>query len=356
MEGRAARASGPADGRIWDGVDRLLDRALHLADLRSHQLQLLAARRWRALGLPVPAELVDEERFAAVVVLTAPILLERARGAYDGTMLLMKGPEVAARYPDPALRPFKDLDLLVEDAEAAQRALLAAGFEAVGDPALYEGIHHVRPLAFPGLPLTIELHSSPKWIERLAPPAPAELFAVATDGRAAVDGVLALPAAHHALVLAAHSWGHEPLRRLRDLVDVAALAQGLDRDELRGLAAAWKMERAWTTTIGAADALFLGGSPPWAVRVWARNLEKMRERTVLENHLERWLSDFWALPARDAVRALGSTFAGEIRPAPGESWGAKLARSARAVRNASLRRSEHDLEWQQEAERLRERS
>lgn len=355
MEAEAARASGPVDGPMWDGVDRLVDRAPGLADLRSHQLELFAARRWRALGLPVPPELVEEERLAAVVVLTAPILLERARAAYDGPMLLMKGPEVASRYPDPALRLFKDLDLLVDDVEAAQRALLAAGFRAVGDPALYEGIHHLRPLAFPGLPLTVELHSRPKWIEGLEPPPSTELFGLASGAEAGVDGVLALPPAHHALVLAAHSWGHEPLRRMRDLVDVAAVAQGLDRDELRGLAAAWRMERAWTTTIGAADALFLGGSPPWAVRVWARNLAKVRERTVLENHLARWLSDFWALPAQDAVRALGSTFAGEVRPAPGEGWGAKLSRSARAVRNALLRRSEHEREWSREKSRLRDR-
>jgi hypothetical protein len=230
----------------------------------------------------------------------------------------------------------------VEDAEAAQRSLLDAGFQAVGDPALYEDIHHLRPLAFPGLPVTIELHSRPKWIDGLTPPPPAELFGIAVERGASLDGVLTLPAGHHALMLAAHSWGHEPLRRLRDLVDVAAVAQGLDRDMLRGLAAAWRMERAWTTTIGAADALFLGGSAPWAVRVWARNLEKARERTVFENHLARWLSNFWALPVPDAVKSLGSTLGREIRPGPDETWGAKLSRSAKAVRNAALRRSEHD--------------
>ena len=342
MDWHAARASAPVDERLWDGVNRLVDRAPHLADLRSHRLELVAARRWRELGRPVPPELVEEERLSAVVALTTPILLERARAAYDGTMLLMKGPEAAARYPDPALRIFKDLDLLVDDAEAAQRALLAAGFHAVGDPALYEDIHHLRPLAFPGLPLTIELHSRPKWIDGLPSPTPRELFAVAEEHPTGFEGVLVLPAAQHALLLAAHSWGHEPLRRLRDLVDVAAVAQGLDRDALRGLAAAWRMERAWTTTVGAADALFLGGSTPWAVRVWARNLEKARERTVLENHLARWLSNFWALPAPDAIRSLGSTLGREIRPSPGEGWGAKLSRSARAVRNAALRRSEHD--------------
>jgi hypothetical protein len=328
--------------RLWEGVDRLIDRAPHLADLRSHRLELLAAQRWRSLGLPVPEELAAEERLAALAVLSAPILLERARAAYDGRMLLMKGPEVAARYPNPAARFFKDIDLLVDSAEAAQRALLAAGFQVVGDPGLYVEIHHLRPLAFPGLPLTMELHSRPKWIDGLTPPRAADLFAVATESEMGLDGILTLRPAHHALVLAAHSWGHEPLRRLRDLVDVAAMAEGLDREELHRLAAAWGMERAWRTTVSAADALLLDATPPPAVRIWARNLVKVRERTVLENHLARWLSNFWALPVRDAVRSLASTFGREIRPAPGESWSAKLSRSARAVRNALLRRSEHD--------------
>ena len=46
----------------------------------------------------------------------------------------MKGPEVAAHYPVPSDRPFGDLDLLVEDPEAAQRALIAAGFVEFGEP------------------------------------------------------------------------------------------------------------------------------------------------------------------------------------------------------------------------------
>ena len=48
-------------------------------------------------------------------------------------LILMKGPEAAARYPDPALRPFCDLDFLVDDPAAAHRALMAAGFVEVGD-------------------------------------------------------------------------------------------------------------------------------------------------------------------------------------------------------------------------------
>ena len=83
----------------------------------------------------------------------------------------MKGPEVALRYPGPALRGFRDLDLLVPDAPAVQRELLAAGFEPVGLPEKYAAIHHLRPLAYPGLPLLVEVHDRPKWPEHLRTPA-----------------------------------------------------------------------------------------------------------------------------------------------------------------------------------------
>ena len=42
--------------------------------------------------------------------------------------MLMKGLEVAVRYPDPGSRYFQDLDLLADEPEAAQQALLGAGF------------------------------------------------------------------------------------------------------------------------------------------------------------------------------------------------------------------------------------
>jgi Uncharacterised nucleotidyltransferase len=338
------RATAPAlelDQALWAGVDRLIGRAPELADLQSHRVEPLAARRLRAQGRPVPPELIAEERAAAVSLLVAPLLLERVRAAYGGPMLLVKGPEAAARYPDPSLRAFKDLDLLVPDADAAQAALLASGFEPIGDPALYVGIHHLRPLAAPGFPLSVEIHSRPKWPAQRTPTTTEELLAAAVPSSVGVDGVLAPSPQHHALLLAAHSWAHEPLRRLRDLVDVAAALQGLDRDEVRRLAGAWGIARLWKTTEASIDAIFLGRPKPWALRLWAQNLPRVRERTVLENHAERLLSNFWALSTPEAARALDAILLGEVQPKPGETWGTKLARSRRALRNARRRRSEH---------------
>jgi Uncharacterised nucleotidyltransferase len=331
-------------GALWTAVDRLVDRAPQLGDLINHRLELFAARRLRVSGETVPPELLACERRAAVMLLAAPALLERIRAAYDGPLLLFKGPEVAARYPDPALRVFGDVDLLAPDAATAQAALVAVGFQEVGDPDLYRGIHHLRPLQLPGLPLTVELHSRPKWIDPLVPPSSSSVFADARPAAAGAEGFSAPSPARHAVLLAVHSWAHEPLRILRDLVDVAALSAEASEEEAVAVAREWGVERLWATTVAARDCLFSGGRRPLALRIWAQNLERVRERTVLENHVQRWLSDLWSLPVGLAVRRMPTTLGGELSTARGEGWSHKLSRSTLAVRNAARRRSEHERE------------
>jgi hypothetical protein len=310
---------------IWPGVFRLVDEPHSVVELRRHGLQLLAARRRRDLGQALGADLADDERRAAITDLTVQVLVERAREAYDGELVVLKGPELARRYPGPA-----------------ERALLAAGFESVGNPDAYRDIHHLRPLAWPGLPLHLELHTRPKWVDGLPVPATDDLIARAVPADVGVDGMLALPAAEHALLVAAHAWAHEPLRRVLDLVDAALLGGEAGEREVSALARRWGLERVWQTTAAAAAALFDGAPTPLAMRVWARHLRPLRERSVLEGHLERWLSGFWSLPAGAATTAFAVAFAHDVTPAPDESWREKLGRVRTAVRNAAVARSEHD--------------
>ena len=82
---------------VWAAVDHLLDRTEDPAGLRAHGVQLLAARRWRVTGRPVPAALLADERSAAIATLAVPVLLTRVRAAVNGPIVLLKGPEVAAR-------------------------------------------------------------------------------------------------------------------------------------------------------------------------------------------------------------------------------------------------------------------
>jgi hypothetical protein len=334
----------PTDEGLWAAVDALVARAPSLADVYSHRLELFAARQLRAVGNDVPEDLLARERRAAIAALTAPLLLSRIREAYDGPLLLIKGPEVAARYPDPTLRLFGDVDLLTPDADAAQAALLAAGFVEIGDPQLYIDIHHLRPLELPGLPLVVEVHSRPKWVAGLPAPTLEELLVDAVPTAVGAPGILAPSPVKHALLLAAHSWAHEPLRLLRDVVDFAAVADEADREELQTLAAGWGVSRLWRSTDAAARAVLHGDAQPRSLRLWAQNLGLARERTVLENHLQRWLSDFWVLSPTRALRRWPTIFRDEVLPDRGEPWRRKLSRSALAVRNAHRRRSEHDDE------------
>ena len=257
--------------RLWSRLDALIDAASD-ADLRSHRLEVLAARRRRANGGDAPAEFVEQERAAAVAAITAPLVLERVAEAYGRPAVVFKGPEVAAVYPDRALRSYWDIDLLVEDAEDAHRALLAAGFTPVGDPELYVDIHHLRPLRAPGLLLPVELHTAPKWLDGRRAPSAAELVGAAVPRGRGPDRILALPPEHHALLLAAHSWAHEPLRRLRDFVDIALVAAAADPAEVSRLAGRWGIARLWRTTSAVVENLVAGGPTPAVLRLWARNL------------------------------------------------------------------------------------
>jgi hypothetical protein len=338
---------------LWQAVDSLIDRSPGLHDLRAHGLHLLAARRWRAQGVPMPSTLAAEERVAAVVSLLVRPLLERVVPSVDGPIVVLKGPEVAHRYPSPHLRPYGDLDLLVADAPAAHRALLAVGFAPVGDPNLYIDIHHERPLVWPGVPLVIELHSRPKWIDWVSAPPVADLLEAAVGSAVGVKGVSTLHPAHHALVTAVHSWAHTPLRRLGEIVDVALLADAVDRSELRRQAEQWGIARLWRTTERVADELLAGGHAAWPLRVWGRNLLRVRERTVLENHLAAWLSGFSAQSFGGAVAAMTGQIVDDLRPAAEETWRSKGRRTLQAVGRSSVRLSQHHDELGDEAFKLR---
>src|SRR5689334_15170616 len=165
-----------------------------------HGLGPLAGRRLRLLGEPVPETLAREERAARAARLVVPVLLARLREAYDGTLLVLKGPALTSVYPDGARR-LADLDVLAEDAERAQEALLAAGFRLHPDssPPDFNVHHHLHPLEWPGIPLPIEIHRRPAWPRGLSVPPNEELFAAALPAPVGVDGILMPPPDQHAV-------------------------------------------------------------------------------------------------------------------------------------------------------------
>jgi hypothetical protein len=318
---------------MWERIDGLLAATTASTDLmRVHRVELLEARRRRAAGLELGADLIADETRAAVNELAVPGLLARVRAAWDGPLLLMKGPEVALDYGGTGLRSFGDLDFLTDDAESAQAALLAAGFQEVFEPEIYDGIHHMRPLWWPGLPLVVELHTRPNWTARIPGPSTAELLAAAVPSRLGVAGLDTLPPEQHTLVLAAHAWEHQPLGRLGNLIDVAVSLRRSDEAEVARLARRWGCARMWRTTRAAVRAVVEGEGRSAAVALWARHLPAVRERTVLEWHVKAVLAPVWGYPRRRVPAALLA-----------HARATRLSQAPRALRNAGLARSEHNL-------------
>jgi hypothetical protein len=338
----------PNDG-FWEGVNALIERLTpELA--ADHGLGPLAARVLRRAGSEVPDRLIREERASRTATLVAPALLKRAREAYAGPLLLVKGPELTARYPG-AARRFTDLDLVAGDAEEAQAALLAAGFQLQKrkqwPPEGYDDVHrphyHLHPLEWPGLALRIEVHRHVKWPEGLLPPRNEELFEAAAPSVVGVDGLLTPHRTHHAVLLASHAWGEIPMRKLRQLVDVLALVDDDDRDEIRQLAARWQIERGWSSTLAVGDWLFCSAPEPRLVSVWAPYLRELREPTVLEMHVQEWLSPFWLTTPKAAIRKASRAALRDLRPQPDQTWRSKLRQAIRAVAHLRSSRSEHYL-------------
>ena len=154
-------------------------------------------------------------------------------------------------------------------------------------------------------------------------------------------GLLAPSPSHHAILVAAHGWAHQPLGRLRDLVDVGAFAVETDPRELDQQAGRWGVSRLVATTVYSLEAV-LRGRRTAPLRLWAGHLPEVRDQTVFEHHLERVLAPFWGLPFDRAARSSVRAFGNELRPAFDETWPEKLRRTTRAIRRARLAVSTHD--------------
>lgn len=313
---------------IWDRIDAMVEQSFDRSVLERHRLELLAAHRLRATGRDVDPELLAAERVAAMRSIAAPQLLRRIREVATGPLILMKGPEAGASYPRPHCRPFKDLDLLTSDADRLYSDLVAAGFQTVSGAAAY----HLPGLAWPGLPLAVEVHRIPHYIPGLPAPETAELLPLTQASRTGVPGILGLEPAAHAVLLAAHAWAHGPLERVGHLLDVAAVLADGDPAAAEALSRRWGCARMWTTTTAAIDTL-LRDAPvvPLALRTWARHLASLRQPSILESYAARILGPAWALPRHKAARGMGSELCRTVLPYEGESWTSQLGRARHAV-------------------------
>ena len=328
-------------------IERFVETAPSLDALRKHRLHLAAARLWQSYGREVPADLLSDVRAAAVRAMLARVILGKIRSAYEGPLMLMKGPEVAAHYPVPSDRPFGDLDLLAEDPDAAQCALIAAGFIECGEPEAYTGLQHLPPLVWPGTSLAIEVHRHPSQPFWLAPVSAESLLRIAVPSATGVRGILAPEPAAHAVLLVAHAWADGLLGSVGQLLDAAALLACCNHRRADYFAQAWGWEGMWNTTLAVMDAVIGGKRPSLALKLWAGHLLDVRERVVLENHMCRLTAPVCSLPVGDIPRAIACALRYTASPEHDEVWTTQLRRSCLAITHAFRPQSEHErsLAW-----------
>jgi len=327
---------------IWDGVDRLLDAAEDEHAIAVHSLQFLAIRRWRETGRAVPATWLDDQRLMAMVTLALPGVLRQIRSVVEGPIVLMKGPEVATLYPGTALRPFGDVDLLVQDADVAHQALLELGLSLDRERPAPDAFHHLTPLRVEYPPLKIEIHRRPNWLPWLPPPSVEELFAAAGPSRLGVVGLSTLAPEHHALTVAVHNWLHGPLLSVGGLLDSALLSRECDPAVLLRTAKRWGVDRIWQTSSRAAEALLLGEGSSLPLAIGGRHLRRVHERTMVGWQASMYLGSLWAPTPMEAVHALSTTLVDGIRLPEGHSWRTRAPRIFRVVRSAARPASRYD--------------
>src|SRR3954451_22833686 len=88
---------------IWPRLLGIIDQNPGTVGLRHHGLAPLAVAHWTGQGRTVPPELHSDRAAQAAAGMEAGELLRALRSSTSGPILLIKGLEVAARYPDTTL-------------------------------------------------------------------------------------------------------------------------------------------------------------------------------------------------------------------------------------------------------------
>jgi len=277
--GPAAAATEQTAGLLWEAcrrdpdpaaVRRALaggaDTARAVTAASEHRIGPLL---WRALGgagclralgpdRAVLGAMADAFRMEALLLLPRAVAL--AVGPLTGAGLepvVFKGPAVAARYPEPGLRPMEDIDLLLPRADhrRALDALRRAGWQVAraGGGDLYD-----TALTHPEVPsLFLELHYGLEGTsQRVTALDPARLWARRQPLECAGTPAFGLPPAEELVVLAAHAGKpHHGFVRLMWIADLAMIVGDaarhgapVDWDRVRAVAGAARC----VTVVGAA--------------------------------------------------------------------------------------------------------
>lgn len=231
-----------------------------------HRISPLLWRALHAAGLvdALGAAKADFGALADVHRMEALILFPRATAMSLGPLtegglepVVLKGPSIAARYPEPGLRPMDDIDLLLprHQHEEALRLLTNAGWQVLRYSARD---HYDTVLTHPGVPsLALELHYGleANW-ERTTTLDPETLW----ERRLPIDCLgtpaFGLPLAEEIVTVAAHAG--KPFHGFTRLLWIADLSMIVGRACEVGSGVDWQRVRSFaeeghcTTVVGAA--------------------------------------------------------------------------------------------------------
>ena len=245
---------------LWEACRRVPDpssvrRALAGgADLglavRAASDQRIGALLWRALGASGSLASLGPDRatfgaMADAFKMEALLLLPRAVALAVRPLtevglepVVFKGPAVAARYPEPGLRPMDDIDLLLPRADHG-RALEALGHAGWQVARAGDGDHYDTVLTHREVPsYFLEVHFGLEGgAERVTALDPEALWARRQPLECAGTPAFGLPPAEELVVLAAHAG--KPHHRFVRLVWMADLTMIVGHAEMHDAAIDW---------------------------------------------------------------------------------------------------------------------
>jgi len=228
---------------LCDGADL----SLAVASAAEHRLVPLL---WRALGAAEALDQLGAERDdlaaaadafhmeALLLIPRAVALAIRPLTAAGLEPVVLKGPEVASRYPAPGLRPMEDIDVLLPQAEHARAldALRGVGWQVARAAGvdLYDTV-----LTHPEVPsLLLELHYGlERTTQRVTALDPRALWERRQPTECAGTPAFRLPLTEELVVLAAHAG--KPHHRFVRLIWIADLAMVANDAAERGTPVDW---------------------------------------------------------------------------------------------------------------------
>ena len=159
-----------ASARLRAAAERVRDWPALIAQAEDHGLSPLVRRHARSLGLPLPAialkqldALAVRHRVTSRVQFAVLCDVLAALDASGIPTLVLKGAALAPTlYPEPELRPMRDLDILVApgDGVRAQLVLRRMGFDAPLVSAMRHSHHHLPGAVCDrdGFRIMVEIH------------------------------------------------------------------------------------------------------------------------------------------------------------------------------------------------------